>query len=317
LPPLDLAAPARVDFFLDDARESASPIPFARVEADLLRAIAARSAQHAEAVICRPATDLTARGQDASHIAIACHGVGGPRSPDATAEPGHGVLVTDRSTSSDFRPSHVLSWQGAIHEVFISACVGGRIADTSRGDPLGLVSAMQLRGARAIIAYAEPISDFLAPLLSNLYWFSRFQGLAPHAALQAAKQTLIERRFPEVFVSCARPLYVSAMCRVLEQAAIPDRRADLDAAYWAADSIGDWCLPSALRWTYFGRSECPLLPGAHRGLSRRWCTRRADREEFAQAVAAELFLGHHAWSPRDLASARALCAAALFFGRSD
>ncbi len=54
--------------------------------------------------------------------------------------------------------------------VFLSACLVGRITEDQDGDPLGLMSALFMRGTRVIVASVQPVADLIMPMLSGFFF---------------------------------------------------------------------------------------------------------------------------------------------------
>jgi len=75
--------------------------------------------------------------------------------------------------------------------VWLSACVVGLTQDNLEGDPVGLVIAFFLKGARHVVASLVPVPDFWMPLLMAMTeWRCRVYGEPFPNALRAAKQSL-------------------------------------------------------------------------------------------------------------------------------
>ena len=92
---------------------------------------------------------------------IACHGHSGQQ-----GEPP--FLIVGESDRLGFM--ELLQGDVSAPIVYLSACLVGRTQEDVDGDPLGLVSAFFLRGARTVIASLVPIDDFFAPILAHLFY---------------------------------------------------------------------------------------------------------------------------------------------------
>ena len=95
--------------------------------------------------------------------------------------------------------------------VFLSACLVGQTREDLDGDPLGLVTAFMLRGARYIIAPLVPVSDFHMPLLAVLFHQSWLAGLPPHEALADAKRRLESGQWHEQTEVLVRSCYAPVL----------------------------------------------------------------------------------------------------------
>ena len=97
--------------------------------------------------------------------------------------------------------------------VYLSACLVGRTSEDLDGDPLGMVSAFFLRGARSVVAPLVPISDLYAPILAGLFhWELKRQDdegnqLDASRALKQAKARLNSGDWPEEIVQRVRVAY--------------------------------------------------------------------------------------------------------------
>lgn len=70
--------------------------------------------------------------------------------------------------------------------VIASACVAGRVTEDRLGEPLGLVSAFFLHGARFVLAPLQPIPDLQAPLVMGLFRRAWRESGNPRRAWHAA-----------------------------------------------------------------------------------------------------------------------------------
>lgn len=165
----------RLAFRAYGAEETRCAIPLVQVEPRVLRSL-------------WPAGDATEdRGGDevgVSCLHLAGHGLFDPRDPTLARVwlgPGEALGFHE-----------VMAMRSVPPVVFLSACVVGRTAeDPLEGDPLGLVGALFLRGARYCIGSLQPIQDLYMPILVTLFyqgWCT--QGLPPSRALAEARSRL-------------------------------------------------------------------------------------------------------------------------------
>jgi hypothetical protein len=153
------------------------PIPFVHAESQLV----AQSWSEVDEVLDSITTPSMA-------LHLACHGMVEQGSEDACLIVGANErLGLQELLRSDLRAPIV----------YLSACLVGRTREDADGDPLGLVSAFFLRGARTVVAALMPIDDFFAPLLAHLFHralhWQHQQGrpLDGVAALTQAKEQLL------------------------------------------------------------------------------------------------------------------------------
>lgn len=129
--------------------------------------------------------------------------------------------------------------------VFLSACLVGQTREDLDGDPLGMVSAFMLRGARYVIAPLVPVSDFYMPLLAVLFHQSWLAGLPPHEALADAKRRLESGQWheqTEVLVrSCYTPVLETHLQALWEGRYNPFRSPAMTVKEWFPDLSEEDC----------------------------------------------------------------------------
>jgi tetratricopeptide (TPR) repeat protein len=166
----------------EEGVQDLSPIPFVSAEAQLV----AQSWGEVDEVLSRPA------GQTIQALHLACHGMLQEGGEDASLI----IAANERLGLQELLRSDLRA-----PIVYMSACLVGRTREDADGDPLGLVSAFFLRGARTVIAALTPIDDFFAPLLAHLFhralhWqHQQGQVLDGAAALAQAKVQLRSGRW--------------------------------------------------------------------------------------------------------------------------
>jgi tetratricopeptide (TPR) repeat protein len=112
--------------------------------------------------------------------------------------------------------------------VFISACLVGQTKEDSDGDPLGMVTAFMLRGARYVVAPVVPVSDFYMPLLAVLFHQGLVAGLSPPQALKTAKEQLKTGTWPDQTEPLFRASYTPVLARAV-CASLAESQAKLEA----------------------------------------------------------------------------------------
>lgn len=117
--------------------------------------------------------------------------------------------------------------------VFLSACVVGQTKELD-GDPLGLVSAFLLKGARFVVAPMVPVSDFLTPLLAVQFHQGLAGGLGPHQSLVEAKRRLRTGEWYEGTEELVRTHYTPVLARAI-RAALAEGQPDLHKRLVALD----------------------------------------------------------------------------------
>jgi tetratricopeptide (TPR) repeat protein len=105
--------------------------------------------------------------------------------------------------------------------VFLSACVVGQTREDSiEGEPLGLVSAMLLRGARFVVGATEPVEDALMPIMVALFYQAwRRSGDSPAMALAEAKRRAVSGEWYPETESILRAAYAPVLDEWGEQVA--------------------------------------------------------------------------------------------------
>ena len=184
-------------------------------------------------------------------------------------------------------------------------------------DAMGIVSAMQLKGTRSVVACLSPISDFHMPMLMTLYRHHRIQGVPAADALERAKLQLKSGDWPGNIPETVERAYELAMEEVLLRAQFAgsptgDRLAKADRSYRLARSVAGWVLPQALQQALGDPSS--FTAEAHQGFSRAWCESTTKRAEFAHAAARFLVETRAGWPARHRVLADHLCAFTQCFG---
>lgn len=199
--PLDLAA--------DCAWTTPHPIPFVRAEAELIAALLpeVRAVNHDELL------HALAHGEQRGTLVLACHGV-------ASGKPGQQLpaLLTDGERGRLLYPWLLAQAPRPPQEVYFSACIAGWVAQELATDALGLVSALQMRSTRAVIACQAAMPDLYMPMLAGLYWHARATGERPSLALRSAKRALLCGQWPNAVLQPITDAYASALQAVLAHA---------------------------------------------------------------------------------------------------
>lgn len=297
-----------LDIGFDCAWETPAPIPFAGAEAALMKA------QGPKVTVSggRAALEKLTSGMHAPNVQLACHG--STAGEDANR---FSVLLLDAETGARLDPGHLLSLPGTIDELVCSTCVGGIVSQRVAVDAMGIVSAMQLKGTRSVVACLAPISDFHMPMLMTLYRHHRIRGISSADALQRAKLHLRSGDWPADIPELVERAYGSAMEEVLLRAQYAgpptgDRLAKADRARRLARSVAGWVLPDVLQQAVGEPSA--FTAEAHQKFSHAWCESTAKRAEFSHAAARCLVETRAAWPAPHRVLAEHLCAFTQCFG---
>ncbi len=89
--------------------------------------------------------------------------------------------------------------------LYLSSCVVGRTLEVN-GEPLGLISAGLLRGARYLVGWSVPVDDLGAALFALLYHSIWRDCADPEEALIRARNAFLTGDWPAAAVERARPL---------------------------------------------------------------------------------------------------------------
>lgn len=92
-----------------------------------------------------------------------------------------------------------------LRSLYLSSCVVGRTREVN-GEPLGLISAGLLRGARYLVGWSVPVDDLGAALFSLLYHWLWRECADPEEALIRARSAFLTGDWPDAAVERARRL---------------------------------------------------------------------------------------------------------------
>jgi tetratricopeptide (TPR) repeat protein len=205
------------------------PIPFVHAEAQALQGLWERVQTPVE--LDRP--------QRLGLLHLAGHGQAGA-GQDA------GVLIGPAQTLG----LHELLRSGLKADiVYLSACLVGRTSEDLDGDPLGMLSALFLRGTRQIVAPLVPVSDFHAPLLAILFHVAlkgqpagRLDG---HRALHEAKAQLRSGQWPQAAEQAVRRVYAPVVRQAIEGVLAQAATGALDAPNEVGRLMAQWLEPAS------------------------------------------------------------------------
>lgn len=108
--------------------------------------------------------------------------------------------------------------------LYFSSCVVGRTREVN-GEPLGLISAGLLRGARYLVGWSVPVDDLGAALFALLYHWLWRDCADPEAALTRARSAFLTGAWPAAAVEWAQPLLAAHLRDLLvEWIKIPSRQ---------------------------------------------------------------------------------------------
>lgn len=132
--------------------------------------------------------------------------------------------------------------------VYLSACLVGRTSEDLDGDPLGMLSALFLRGARQIVAPLVPVSDFDAPLLAILFHLAlkaQPSGrLDAHQALHEAKAQLRNGEWPAPAEDLVRQAYLPTVQQAIEDVLAQGATGALDPPNEVGRLMAQWLEPA-------------------------------------------------------------------------
>jgi hypothetical protein len=150
------------------------------------------------------------------------------------------------------------AWQDWFHlplrirRAYVPACLLGRM-DETRSDPIGWVAALLLKDTETVIAALTPVSDFFTPLLSLLYFQTRYSASAPltrpEEALAEAKRRLLTGAWYDRATLAYEAETTAALVRRFYPIGMEETLRELDGK--EPDTLSDvlltWHLPAAWR----------------------------------------------------------------------
>jgi tetratricopeptide (TPR) repeat protein len=228
-------AAGSVAVLADAAWDGGNAIPFVEAEAELVEGAAGSAAR----LDVRALRGLEFGGS-VDRLHIACHGLLRGAAPRR-----YPVLLVDSARGDVLDPLQMRQLAGQLREFYCGACVGGVVSRSPTGDPLGFVSALQLRGVSTIVASTAPLPDFYMPILAVLFWRARRCDVPAPRALREAKEQLCSGDWPEDLVEPIRRVYGAYMSKVLRRVVEgpQQRNAARASAAALASTLAGWWLP--------------------------------------------------------------------------
>jgi tetratricopeptide (TPR) repeat protein len=202
--------PSRLAMHSDPAAGTSNPIPFVEVEVELARLIWGQdriAVSDGEETLDR----LNEADPPLDALLLAAHG------DELDSEPPQTIVWLDRARERMLDTTAVLSSGQRPPVVIASACVAGRVREDSLGEPLGLVSAFFLHGARFVLAPLQPIPDLQAPLVMGLFHRAWRETGDPRQAWQVAREQALTGQWPESYEEQLRAAYAPVMRSMLEK----------------------------------------------------------------------------------------------------
>ncbi|MGH8547910.1 MAG: tetratricopeptide repeat protein [Methylococcales bacterium] len=218
----------------DPASDTNNPIPFVAADARIAKTVWGAGAVHTGGPETRKLWEREPQ-QTYPLWSISCHG------DERKGPPTETVLILDHAANSHLDCAQVLASGQRPRIVVLGVCVVGRVHEDEQGEPLGLVSALFLRGAEYVVAPLQPVPDFYMPLFTCLFHQAWKRSGNPAEALADTKARLRSRRWFEDTGDLLEAAYRPVMQQVLESAVTDPK---------AAWSIVDWPLPEALAKFY-------------------------------------------------------------------
>lgn len=162
------------------------------LERDLIQAVWGEALQ--------PLTGLEGAHPPATFAVLAGHGDSDVNIPGSAR-----VWV---GSQDDGEPRHVGFgdlWRTPLElrSIYFSSCVVGMTREVN-GEPLGLMSAGLLRGARYLVGWPVPVDDLGIALFSLLYHWAWREHVDPEKALDVARQAFLSGDWPEAALALAR-----------------------------------------------------------------------------------------------------------------
>lgn len=204
-------APSRLAMHSDPAAGTSNPIPFVEAETELARLVWG----HDRIALSKDEETLDRLNEvvpPLDALLLAAHG------DELDSEPPQTIVWLDRARERMLDTTAVLSAGQRPPVVIASACVAGRVREDSLGEPLGLVSAFFLHGARFVLAPLQPIPDLQAPLVMGLFHRAWHEIGNPRRAWQVAIDQALTGQWPEGYEEQLRAAYAPVMRAMLGEA---------------------------------------------------------------------------------------------------
>ncbi len=115
------------------------------------------------------------------------------------------------------RASDVLSWENPPKVALLPVCLVGRTRDDRRGNAMGIVSALMLKGCEVVIGFTQPVIDSLSPWLTSLIlWHMRENSLDAWSAAHLSRIQFSKQAWPEAYRKDVAAILVGAIPLILK-----------------------------------------------------------------------------------------------------
>ena len=147
-----------------------------------------------------PLTGLNASHPPAAFVVLAGHGANDADIPGAAR-----VWVGRQDDGERRYVGFGDLWRTPLNlqSIYLSSCVVGMTREVN-GEPMGLLSAGLLRGARYLVGWTVPVDDLGVALFSLLYHWAWREHQDPETALVVARQVFLSGDWPEETLALAR-----------------------------------------------------------------------------------------------------------------
>lgn len=200
----------------DGGQENDGLIPGALLESQINRGILLRNSS-ARVEAPGGASELAdiLRTRDHVDLIAMCHG--------RQASPHDAELNIG---SEHLRAVDVLKWRRAPRAALLQSCMLGRSRDDHRGNSMGMVSALMIRGSDVVIAFSKPLVDGIAPWISSLILWNLIQSRDIREAAELTRLHVATQSWPAEYQLAIREIVLNTLHSMLAVAARTSKSTD-------------------------------------------------------------------------------------------
>ena len=147
----------------------------------------------------------------------------------------------------------VMGWKQVPRVALLPVCLVGRARDDERGNAMGLVSALMIKGCEVVVGYTHPVAGALSPWLTTLLVWHMGRGLDAWSAAHLARDQFARQDWPGEYQAQMRQAIASVLPKLLWDSRPPGELAlevQLRNEFASRKQLRDALLTLAKNWPW-------------------------------------------------------------------